>query len=145
MTPPVLSHLLLTLSFFGYRSFSNGGQDFPERRRPRSNSLSSSYYYFDFSCIPEKDPRCSRDDAIKRRIRNSSQGEEDYDHPSGEFANSNSPKAPPPAKTMKAANRRKSEQYSFFDYSMIPDKMGPVSRQNSQNATNTKQEGAISI
>lgn len=141
------------------RTFS-GSETEDEIGRPRSNSTNtypeeltglspprggqrrpSGTYFFDFSLIPEKDPHF---DARQRRVRMSSQGDDGPPLPVTTPATTpttplspvsapEEPVFPPKAKTRE---RKVSEHtYSFFDYSMIPDKMD---RRNSGEETRLK-------
>ena len=77
-------------------------------------------YYFDYSLLPEKDPKFESE---KRRVRMSSQGEEEPVR-RGSISNKLSPQT---SFNGNSSSSRKSSgsgsKYSFFDYSMIPDKM----------------------
>jgi hypothetical protein len=100
----------------------------PTEPRRRSNSLGggSKLYYFDFSLLPEKDPRCATDELNKRKVFNrhrlTSVGEEQMPV----SADDGSAAAPNARDARSGPRKRKisaSQKYSFFDFSMIPDKM----------------------
>jgi len=90
----------------------------PDAARPRSLS-NSKMYYFDFSMIPDKDPNFVIDGRKKENL---------LKIPEEKCGGSSVPCSSLPQNSMedvaqKAKRVRKtSEQFGFFDYSMIPDK-----------------------
>jgi len=90
----------------------------PDAARPRSLS-NSKMYYFDFSMIPDKDPNFVIDGRKKENL---------LKIPEEKCGGSSVPCSSLPKNSMedvaqKAKRVRKtSEQFGFFDYSMIPDK-----------------------
>lgn len=90
-----------------------------EPMRPRSLSHNSRMYYFDFSLIPDKDPHCAWDE----RKRNKSLSEEQPIKPMTSNTGSSAPvqNSMPTKKRMRQTSLAESK-FSFFDYSMIPDK-----------------------
>ena len=90
----------------------------PDVARPRSLS-NSKMYYFDFSMIPDKDPNFVIDGRKKENL---------LKIPEEKCGGSSVPCSSLPQNSMedvaqKAKRVRKtSEQFGFFDYSMIPDK-----------------------
>eukprot|EP00095_Tigriopus_kingsejongensis_P006229 maker-scaffold301_size216225-snap-gene-1.23 protein:Tk06229 transcript:maker-scaffold301_size216225-snap-gene-1.23-mRNA-1 annotation:"hypothetical protein" len=98
-------------------------QDIYDARQIQKHALPS----FDFTLLPDKDakltpPNHSVQEQKRHRLRLSSQGEDDeYHHPdvskTPEFQAQLAQKVP--RKRMSSAPTK----YSFFDYSMIPDKM----------------------
>lgn len=89
---------------------------------PRARSLSNSkMYYFDFSMIPDKDPNKVYDE--RRRFDHLLQIPEERGGGGSSMPSSLPPKNSMEDVAQKAKRVRKtSEQFGFFDYSMIPDK-----------------------
>ena len=84
------------------------------RTSSTGSDQSNNYYYFDFSFLPEKDPKFAAFEAEKRRrIRNSSQGDYSPEDESG---------GSPRSMIIKGTSKQP-QDYSFFDFTMIPDKM----------------------